>query len=117
MPQWGSFLWYYDWFILSALMGVTGYPGGAIAVIKGINYYTFTMPTGSPADITVSITAVDPSKAVVMLFGAGFDYWQDTVAVANYPYPKAMYSSSMILRASLYNRQAAECGALLIEYI
>jgi hypothetical protein len=117
MPPWGSFLWYYDWFILSALMGVTGLPGRYEAVIKSIHYYPFTIPTGVQVDITVSITAVDPLKAVVMLFGAGFDYYQDTIGVANYPYPKAIYSSSMILRGSLPNTEAAECGALVIEYI
>ncbi len=116
-PVWGSFLWYYDYFILSALMSVTGLPGGAIAVIKGIHYYAFTIQTGNPADITINITAVDPNKAVCMLFGAGFNFYQDTVAVACYPYPKSLGSSVLIARGSIPNVQAAECGALVIEYI
>ena len=117
MPVWHSFLWYYNWFIMSALMGVSGIPGRYEAVIKSIKYYPFTIPTGNPVDITVNIAAVDPNKAVVMLYGAGFDYYQDTIGVANYPYPKSIYSSSMIMRGSLPNREAAECGALVIEYI
>jgi len=117
MPVWGSFLWYYNYFILSGLMGVTGLPGRYEAVIKGIEHYTFIIPTGTPANITVSISAIDPGKAVAMLFGAGFDYYQDTVGVANYPYLVSLGSSQAILKGSLPNKEAAGCGVSIIEYI
>jgi len=117
MPVWGSFLWYYNYFILSALMGNANLDQGGAGVIKGINHYTFTLPTGTPVDVTVSISAIDPVKAVAMLFGAGFNYYQDTVGVANYPYLVSLNSSQAFLKGSLPNKEAAGCGVSIIEYI
>jgi len=52
-----------------------------------------------------------------MLFGAGFNYYQDTVGVANYPYLVSLNSSQAFLKGSLPNKEAAGCGVSIIEYI
>lgn len=117
-PSWGSFLWYYNYFILSALMSITGLPGGALAVIKSINYYTAVMTQGTPYDKTVAISAVDPNKAVCMLFGAGAQEMAADAYVPVYPYPKSLGSSALVLRMSMpIVSFDAEIGVLLIEYI
>jgi len=116
-PEWHSYLWYYNWFILSALMGVTGIPGRFEAVIKGINHYTFTMPSGSPQNITVSISAIDPDRAVVMFYGAGVYVPQEGVGVPVYPYLVSLNSSQAIVKASLSLDESAGCSMSIIEYI
>jgi hypothetical protein len=66
-PQWNSYLWYYNWFMLSALMGVLGAVAGGAAVIKNIINLNFSVPiTG--IDYSFS-PAVDPSKVVVLMHG------------------------------------------------
>jgi hypothetical protein len=116
-PSTGSFLWYYDYFILSAIMSVTGLPGGAIAVIKGIKYYEMTAPSGSPANFGASINTVDPNKAVAMIFGAGIWQVAEGAAVPVYPYPVTIGSNTIILKMSQFIDYSAGVGALIIEYI
>jgi len=98
-------------------MSVTGLPGGAIAVIKGIHYYEMTAPSGSPANFGASIDTVDPNKAVAMIFGAGIWQVAEGAAVAVYPYPVAISSNSLILKMSQFIDYNAGVGALVIEYI
>ncbi len=69
-PIWNSFLWYYNYYLLSALTGVTGLPNKTLAVIKSIQYVSKSIPTGGAESITIS--TVDPDKTVVMLFGNSY---------------------------------------------
>lgn len=70
MPPWGSLLWYYDYFILSALMGDAYLNSGGLGVIKSIQVVKESVPTtGGKA---FAISTVDPAKTVVMLYGNSF---------------------------------------------
>lgn len=70
MPPWESFLWYYNYFILSALMGDAYTKGGSVGVIKSLQYVKEEVPTtGGKA---FAISEVDPAKTVVMMFGNSF---------------------------------------------
>jgi len=119
-PPWASLLWYYNYFMMSGLMGnaVIGDKGGG--VIKDINHYTFQLPAGTPANVTVAIDECDPKKTVAFLFGAGFYFYAADGAVALcpvYPYLASLNSSQAIMRASLPIDVAADCGVSVIEYI
>jgi len=116
-PPWSSFLWYYNYFIMSGLVGnaVVGDKGGG--VIKSIKHYTFTLPVGDPANITVDIDTIDPNKAVVFFYGAGVWEFAEGVGINVYPYLVSLNSSQAIVRASMYNDQAAGCSFSVIEYI
>ena len=119
-PIWNSYLWYYNWFILAGLNGVSGVPGKADVVIKSINHYTFTLPTGAPANITVSISSINPAKGMAFFYGAGYKIdGIDTVyfAAANYPHLVSLASTNAIIQGSIYNDAAAACGLTIIEYI
>lgn len=71
MPRWHSLLWYYNYFMLSALDGVLGAITQGAAVIKSIQNIKVSLDDGY---IPVTIpTAVDPSKALLFIFGAGYD--------------------------------------------
>jgi hypothetical protein len=116
-PPWGSLLFYYNYFMMSGLVGnaVVGDKGGG--VIKDIHHYTFTLPAGTPQDVTIAIDECDPTKAVPFFFGAGwFDVVTGAVALV-YPYLASLSSTQMIVRASLMNGEAVGCSVSLIEYI
>jgi len=116
-PPWSSFLWYYNYFIMSDLMGNANIKQGGVGVIKSIRYYTANMPAGAPSNITVAISDVDPSKSVIMLYGNGT--WQaiEGAIVPMYPYPVSIYTTSAVVRMSGYNDEIAGIGILVIEYI
>lgn len=116
-PPWSSFLWYYNYFMLSGLMGNAVVHDKAGGVVKSIKHYTFTLPAGSPANVTVSIDTIDPSKAVVFFYGAGVYELEAGAIVADYPYLVSLNSSQAIVKASLDNSAAAGCGISIIEYI
>ena len=69
-PPWSSFLWYYNYFIMSSLAGNANVKDGGIGVIKSIQYVSKSIPTGG--DEAITIAAVDPAKTVVMLFGNSY---------------------------------------------
>jgi hypothetical protein len=69
-PPWGSFLWYYDYFILSALMGDANAQQGGHGVIKSIQMVKQSVPTTGGSSF--SIDTVDPNKTVVMLYGNSY---------------------------------------------
>ena len=120
-PPWASLLWYYNYFMMSGLMGnaVVGDKGGG--VIKDIGHYVFTLPAGTPANVTVNIDTCDPAKAVAFLFGAGglevnpggTEYYAFPV----YPYLVSIASTYAIFKASMDISWATGCSASIIEYI
>ena len=70
MPPWSSFLWYYNYFIMSSLTGNADISGGGAGVIKSIQFKKEEVPTtGGKA---FAINAVDPAKTVVMMFGNSY---------------------------------------------
>ncbi len=83
MPQWKSVLWYYNYFMMSAISGVLGaMPQGAM-VIKGIQ--NFVVTCGNTQNIITIPTAIDPEKAIVFIFGAGHDAnWATSGTVFDY---------------------------------
>lgn len=70
MPPWGSLLWYYDYFILSALMGDAYINSGGLGVIKSIQVVKQSVPTTGGSGFVIN--AVDPAKTVVMLYGNSY---------------------------------------------
>jgi hypothetical protein len=70
-PIWNSFLWYYDYFIMSALAGNANTNQGGAGVIKSIQYVSKSIPTAGNESIALS-TNVDPDKTVVMLYGNSY---------------------------------------------
>ncbi len=69
-PPWSSFLWYYNYFIMSSLAGNADFQRGGDGVIKSIQFVSKSIPTGGNEPI--AINAVDPAKTVVMLFGNSY---------------------------------------------
>ena len=116
-PPWSSFLWYYNYFIMSDLMGNANINEGGAGVINSIRYYEATAPSGSPSPITVAISEVDPNKAVVMLYGNGTWEAVEGAVVPIYPYPVTMHATYCVLKMSGTIDVNAGIGALVIEYI
>lgn len=75
MPPWGSFLWYYNYFILSAFMYDANVSQGGAGVIKTIQMVKEEVPTTGGKGYVIN--AVAPAKTVVMLYGNS--YISDTV--------------------------------------
>ena len=70
MPPWSSFLWYYNYFIMSSLAGNADITDGGAGVIKSIQFLKEEVPiTGGKA---YAISTIDPAKAVVMMFGNSY---------------------------------------------
>ncbi len=68
-PPWSSFLWYYNYFIMSSLVGnADAYNGGA-GVIKSIQVLLDSVPAAMPKDFALS-PVVDASKTIVLLNGS-----------------------------------------------
>lgn len=71
MPRWHSLLWYYNYFMLSSIDGVLGAITQGAKVIKSIQNIKVSLGDGyNPVTIP---TAVDPSKVLFFIFGAGYD--------------------------------------------
>jgi hypothetical protein len=120
-PPWSSLLWYYNYFMLSGLMGnaVVGDKGGG--VIKNIKHYTFTLPAGNPVNVTVNIDTCDPKKAIAFLFGNGANEQNPGenvyYAVPVYPYLVTLASTYAVFKASMPISWDAGCSVSIIEYI
>lgn len=69
-PVWGSFLWYYNYFIMSALAGNAEPAQGGAGVIKSIQVVKESVPTTGGKSF--SISTVDAAKTVVMLYGNSY---------------------------------------------
>lgn len=119
MPPWGSVLWYYNYFMLSGLSGNADPEHGGAGLIKSIKHYTFTMPSGNPSNINVTIDTINPAKSVVFFYGAGYlgVGEQGQGAAINYPYLVSLAATLAVVKASLYNDEAAGCSLTVIEYI
>ena len=69
-PEWGSFLWYYNFFIMSSLTGNANIPSGGAGMIKSIQVVKEEVPT--TGEKAFPINAVDPAKTVVMIYGNSY---------------------------------------------
>lgn len=124
MPPWGSFLWYYNYFIMSDLMGNADSNTGGFGLIKSIQFKTIAMPAAA-GEGQVAITAIDPTKAVVMLFGASMnneegENWYRVNTI--YPYVSSIAAELIKCKWSIatyrgMDTEAANIGITVIEYI
>lgn len=123
-PEYGSFLWYYNYFIMSSLMGNADIPAGGAGVIKSIQHKLITIPAGS-GEGQIAITSVDVDKTVVMLNGASVAiddeagvFWSAMV----FPYVSSLAAALLkckwcIAVPYVTNTKAATISAIIIEYI
>lgn len=70
MPPWASFLWYYNYFIMSGLTGNANPDQGGFGVIKSIQFVKENVGVGGGKSFTIN--EVDPAKTVVMMFGNSY---------------------------------------------
>lgn len=122
MPEWGSLLWYYNFFMLSGLMDVLGADARGAQVIKRILNRTLEIPI---AGTTIThATTVDASKVVVMLWGAAYNF--DEAQVGEYPYAWAwpiypiwgtLGNTNISLTWSIDPHAAGKAALQVIEYI
>jgi len=124
MPEYGSFLWYYNYFIMSSLNGNADISDGGAGVIKSIQFKTISMPSGT-GEGQVAITAVDPTKAVVMLYGNSFTFREEeafAISVQVFPYVSSLAAKLVkckwaITSFGVTDTAAASIGITVIEYI
>lgn len=115
-PQWNSLLWYFNYFQMSGLNGVAEVNGQGGGVIKDINHYTFTLPTGTAPRATIAIDTCDPLKAMPFFFGAGVWEPVSSALALQYPFLVSLNSTQMIVGCG-ENHFVAPCSVSLIEYI
>jgi len=123
-PVWNSFLWYYNYFIMSSLNGNANLDGGGAGVIKAIQHKTIAMPSGT-GEGSVAITAVDPAKSVVMLYGnSGIPVETEGggLFIVAYPYMSSMAAELVKCKWAttsygIASTDAANIGITIIEYI
>ena len=124
MPEYHSLLWYYNYFIMSSLNGNADISDGGAGVIKSIQFKEISMPAGS-GEGQIAITAVDPAKSVVMLYGNSFTYREEEAWALSgpvYPYVSSIAAELVKCKWSLAsysgnNTSAANIGITVIEYI
>lgn len=68
-PPWSSYLWYYNYFIMSSLIGNADVIHGGAGVIKSIQVMKGTCPTTGTKVFTLP-SSVDADKTVVMIQGS-----------------------------------------------
>ena len=123
-PVWGSFLWYYNYYIMSDLTGNADQKSGGFGVIKSIQFKTISMPSGT-GEGSVAITAIDPVKSVVMIFGNSFWVLETEaygIAGPVYPYVSSLAAELVKCKWSVgaysgNDVQAADIGVTVIEYV
>lgn len=124
MPEWGSTLWYYNWFMLNAIPSLWGVVPGGAAILKSIQFKTVAMPGGA-GEGQIAITEVDPNKCVVMFSGNSYIFkeaeaWAASITV--YPYISSIAAELVKCKWSVSARggddtEAANIGIIVIEYI
>ena len=117
MPPWSSLLWYYNYFIMSGLMDILGANPEGAQVIASINHYTFTIPGGAPADITVNISEVNPAKSMAFFYGGGPHEVSEQIGIVNFPYLVAINATTLIAKGSNHNTGNSGASVSVIEYI
>ena len=123
-PPWSSFLWYYNYFIMSSLVGNADNEHGGFGVIKSIQFKQISMPSGT-GEGSVAITAVDPAKSVVMLYGNSYTFREEeawALSVPVYPYISSLAAELVKAKWALTSvagndTAAATIGITVIEYI
>lgn len=123
-PEWGSFLWYYNYFIMSSLVGNADPNSGGAGVIKSIQHKLVAIPAGA-GEGQVAITAIDVAKSVVMLNGASVAIDTENAerwATMVFPYVSSLASELLKCKwcvAVPYASatKAATISAIIIEYI
>ena len=122
MPPWSSLLWYYNFFMLSGLMDVLGADAKGASVIKSIQNRTLEVPLAGTTITHASV--IDATKAVVMLWGASYQF--DEAQVGDYPYAWAwpvypiwgtLNNTNISLTWSMNPAQAAQVALQVIEYL
>lgn len=120
-PPWHSLLFYYNYFMMSGLMGNANLNQGGCGVIKNIQHKTISMPQGT-GEGEVAITAVDPAKTIVMIFGNSVLAWEADIPVVVYPYVSSVAAELVKCKWSISNyggslTSAATISIDVIEYI
>jgi hypothetical protein len=121
-PEYSSFLWYYNYFILSGLSGNANGQQGGFGVIKLIQNLSTNLGIDGG---TISIpTAIDPQKAVIMAWGAAHSYSVGEYleipfgyAWNCYPVPKLLNSSQLLAVWSERPANTGNVSFIVIEYI
>jgi len=123
-PVWHSFLWYYNYFMMSGLSGnaVVGDKGGG--VIKTIQNVLVSIPAGAGTG-TGSFSTVNPGRAIVMINGNSLAIDEEPsgfFAAIVYPYVLELASAAVKLKWALpaphfSDTKAAVVSATIIEYI
>ena len=123
MPPWSSLLWYYNFFMLSGLMDVLGGDARGASVIKTIQNRTLEVPLGGTT--ITHATIIDAAKAVVMIWGAGYNYtafeadggvWT-APAWPVYPLWGTLSNTNISLTWAINPSVAAKVALQVIEYI
>ena len=124
MPEYHSLLWYYNYFIMSSLLGNANLEQGGAGVIKSIQHKLITIPAGT-GEGSVVITTIDPAKAVVMVNGSSIaidDEGGVFFTSQVYPYVSSLAAALLKLKWALSapyysNTKSATVSATIIEYI
>ena len=122
MPRWHSLLWYYNFFMLSALNGVLGAVVSGAAVIKQIQNISIVI---SQTTLAVTIpTAIDPAKCLVFLFGQGNEEYflsysggERLVMVGNPPAFSGLNSSRLTVFGAIPYLSQPSLTVSIVEYI
>lgn len=122
MPPWSSLLWYYNFFMLSGLMDVLGADAKGASVIQRIQNRTLSVPTGGTT--ITHATVIDAAKAVVMLWGAAYNYNEGTIDSSPYAWAWPVYpiwgtltNTNLSLTWSMDPQTAAKVAVQVIEYL
>jgi hypothetical protein len=121
-PEYSSFLWYYNYFILSGLSGNANGQQGGYGVIKLIQNIATNL--GTAGAIFNIPTAIDPQKAVIMAWGAAYNYSEVAIEPGGYawawnsfPVPVLLNSSQLQAVWSTPPKVAGNVSFIVIEYI
>lgn len=123
-PEYGSLLWYYNYFIMSSLTGNANIPEGGAGVIKSIQHKLITIPAGG-GEGQVAIDAINTDKAVVMVFGGSAIVFEGETAfavISVQPYVSSLAAELVKCKWSMsswgaVNTQEATISIIVIEYI
>lgn len=122
MPVWGSYLWYYNWFMLNGIPNLWGVVPGGGAILKNIQHIKDSIPTGGK-QVSIPIT-VAPTQCVVMLNGNSWkreDYytmeWNAYYGVVVYPIYTNFLPTAINIEWAFTPHIAAGVTITIIEYI